>query len=122
LKNITDACLKTIGGTLKAATKRATDLVARYGGEEFAIVLPNTDAGGAAIVAEKIRAKVEKLDLEHQESPINRHVTISLGAVSMIPDVDSEPATLISAADQALYQAKREGRNRSVSAKVSNKV
>lgn|GEM_PF-2376014 len=105
-----DECLRIIATTLAAGVKRSTDLVARYGGEEFVVILPNTDAVGAIRVAEKLRLRVENLCLLHSGS-LGNCVTISLGAAVSVQPKESTPLPLIAAADDALYQAKREGRN-----------
>jgi diguanylate cyclase (GGDEF)-like protein len=86
-------------------------LVARYGGEEFAVILPNTDTKGAVQVAEKVRAGVKALEIVNINSQISNCVTISLGVASTESDYESSSATLISAADEALYQAKAKGRD-----------
>ncbi len=83
---------------------RDTDFFARYGGEEFVVVLPLTDAEGAMVLAERLRAAVEETDWPERE------VTVSLGAVTLLPAMPDEDA-LVSAADQALYAAKAAGRN-----------
>ena len=92
--------------------KRPGDLFARYGGEEFVVLLPNTDVEGAVILAEAIRSHVASLGIAHAKSEISDLVTVSLGVANTIPEPNSRPGTLISLADQALYEAKREGRNR----------
>lgn len=107
-----DCCLKKVASALKDTLQRAGDLIARYGGEEFAIVLPDTDARGAAVLAESLRAGVEALGIEHAKSQVSQHVTISLGVATLIPAPGSSYDELISAADKALYRAKQEGRNR----------
>jgi diguanylate cyclase (GGDEF)-like protein len=107
-----DDCLKRVALCLSGALNRPGDLAARYGGEEFAIVLAGTTAGGARAVAETLRARVEGLGLPHAGSSTSDRVTITLGVASAIPLRDSSPATLIAAADRALYRAKRAGRNR----------
>lgn len=107
-----DTCLQQVAKTIGEVVSRPGDLPARYGGEEFVVVLPKTDAAGAAIVAEKMRATVEALRIQHANSQVSNRVTISVGVAAMVPPEKSEPAVLIAAADQALYRAKREGRNR----------
>lgn len=110
-----DECLKDIAFSLKETAKRPSDLAARYGGEEFAVILPNTDPEGAAFVAEKIRQRVEKLKIKHKTSNIHSYVTLSLGVASVnLPLKSASAAELLSLADTALYEAKRDGRNRYV--------
>jgi diguanylate cyclase (GGDEF)-like protein len=84
--------------------------VARYGGEEFALLLPGLDLDRAAALAEDARRAIEDLMINHSESPIG-HVTISIGVESMVPEKFQTCANLIEAADSALYDAKRGGRN-----------
>nr|WP_307731074.1 GGDEF domain-containing protein [Pseudoduganella chitinolytica] len=95
----------------KQTPKRAGDLAARYGGEELAILLPNTDRAGAWAVAERMRDAVESLQIAHEDSPAGI-VTISAGVAALVPrrGLDSA-ATLLDAADRALYAAKLAGRN-----------
>ena len=114
-----DDCLKHIAAALKAALHRPADLVARYGGEEFVVVLPDTDALHAVSVAETLRAAVETLRIPHASSPSAHGVTVSLGVASMTAVPDAPPQELVDAADQALYMAKRAGRNRSMAAPPS---
>jgi len=106
-----DDCLIRIGSALSGMLNRARDLVARYGGEEFTVVLPDTDKDGALQVAEAMRAAVEALAIEHAYSGVARHVTISLGVSTLVPELSTTTGSLIHAADRALYQAKRAGRN-----------
>lgn len=110
-----DDCLKKIAKTIYEMVDIPRSLVARYGGEEFAIILPNTDAKNAFIIAETVRLEVQNLKIIHAKSEINEYVTISLGISSMILQEDRLPAELISLADQALYQAKNQQRNCTVS-------
>lgn len=105
-----DDCLKLVARTIRESTKRAADFAARYGGEEFAMILPDTDGAGAAKLAERVRKQVEKLSIEHNQSPFGR-VTVSLGVASSIPRGVLEAPKLIDAADKALYAAKNAGRN-----------
>jgi diguanylate cyclase (GGDEF)-like protein len=101
-----------VAGCLSAVLKRPSDFVARYGGEEFAAILPATDHVGTCHVAEALRQAVEHLAIDHAASPTTDHVTISLGAASVIPAPGCHPSDLVCAADQALYAAKQSGRNR----------
>ncbi|MFK5121435.1 diguanylate cyclase, partial [Klebsiella pneumoniae] len=83
------------------------DLAVRYGGEEFAVLLPNTDAAGCAILAEELRAGIESLRVPHAAHPSSDVVTISIGAAVMMPiQADLTAIDLIAAADRALYDAK----------------
>ena len=107
-----DECLKQVARVFKQSLKRPLDFAARYGGEEFIAVLPDTHAAGAARLAESIRAEIEALALRHYASPISKVVTVSLGVASALPGPESNPHTLLADADQALYQAKQDGRNR----------
>lgn len=108
-----DACLRAIGNALRGAARRPADLAARYGGEELAILLPDTDAPGALVVAEQVRARIEALELRVASGEVTR-VTVSAGVATLVPQRGEAPTTLIAGADAALYQAKRAGRNRCV--------
>ncbi|KVD51722.1 sensor domain-containing diguanylate cyclase [Burkholderia ubonensis] len=105
-----DACLIAVANALTGVVRRPADLVARYGGEEFAIVLPNTGARGARLVAEEAREAVLRLNLPTRE-PAGR-VSVSVGCATAAPDEPMMPDALIEAADAALYRAKDAGRNR----------
>jgi len=107
-----DLCLQQVGRVLHQALKRPADLVARYGGEEFAVILPNTDATGAVLVAEMIREGLRALKIAHAKSLVSEYVTLSLGVASFVPTPNASPDKLIAAADEALYRAKAEGRDR----------
>ncbi|HYD59254.1 MAG TPA: diguanylate cyclase [Noviherbaspirillum sp.] len=106
-----DQCLVQIAGALSSVLNRSRDLVARYGGEEFTVVLPDTNEDGAMQIAEAMRAEIEGLQIEHAYSGVAKFVTASLGVSTLVPDHMSKTGTLIHAADRALYQAKRSGRN-----------
>jgi diguanylate cyclase (GGDEF)-like protein len=90
-------------------------MVARYGGEEFAMILPDTELAGAAHIAEAARDAVAQLTIAHDRSAAAAYVTIS-GGVAVLRTIDITSQQLITAADQALYQAKHLGRNRMISA------
>ena len=106
-----DDCLRKVARALAGVVNRPADTVSRYGGEEFAVLLPATHGAGAAGVGESMRVAVENLKLEHRASDIAGHVTLSLGVATRIPPAGSSPEELITSADQALYEAKRQGRN-----------
>ncbi|MBU6492975.1 MAG: diguanylate cyclase [Burkholderiales bacterium] len=107
-----DEVLKRIAATVEASLLRPGDLAARFGGEEFAAILPATSPEGGWLLAEKIRGEVEALRLPHRNSPASPFVTISVGVASIVPPPSSSMTSLIEAADLALYQAKRDGKNR----------
>lgn len=111
-----DDCLRRVAQVLAQNVKRPFDLAARYGGEEFVVLLPDTGAAGAEQMAEEIRTAVECLDLGNVHAQDAHQVTISAGVATVIPQPGSEPARLIAVADGCLYRAKREGRNRVISA------
>lgn len=107
---IGDECLRLLASTLRQEVSRATDLVARYGGEEFAVVLPGTSDTEAAVVADRIRQAIEKIQFIHAGKRIP--LSASLGVAGRVPLLHETSARLIAAADEALYQAKESGRNR----------
>ncbi|MEE9397180.1 MAG: diguanylate cyclase [Methylococcales bacterium] len=112
-----DDCLRAIGRLFNKHIGRSHDLAARYGGEEFAVVLPETEESGAVAVAESLRQAVMIERMVHPQSPTGSYITISLGVASLIPTETSTIRDLISAADNALYISKEQGRNRVTSAK-----
>ena len=114
-----DSCLKQVARTISRALKRPADLVARYGGEEFAVIMPNTNNLGAIQIAEKLRFEVHQLMIPHTASAVSEYVSLSLGVASTIPNQKLSAEKLIAAADEALYEAKKQGRNQ-VSVKVLN--
>ena len=105
-----DTCLRAVGETLSLVTLDEAVLVARYGGEEFALLLPGLDLERATALADEARKAVEDLLINHSESPCG-HVTVSIGVESIVPDKFQTTADLVEAADNALYAAKRRGRN-----------
>lgn len=111
-----DECLQKVAATLKGALGRASDVVARYGGEEFSVILPGSDQQQAIATAERLRQRVEQLQMPHEASTVGKTVTISVGVASLRPSERDRGETLLSAADQALYGAKRGGRNRTCAA------
>ncbi|NCJ08376.1 diguanylate cyclase [Synechococcales cyanobacterium C] len=117
-----DDCLKKVAQTLAQTVGRPTDLVARYGGEEFGILLPSTPFPGAVQVANKICEAVRSQHLPHQASMISEGVTLSCGVASLLPTPNETAEKLIVLADQALYQAKQQGRDRVVGLPPTPKV
>lgn len=109
-----DICLQQIAQALLKAVKRPTDLVARYGGEEFAIILPRTSAHNALQVAEEIRQQIKILALTHPDSLAGDYVSLSLGVCAAVPSPKYTQQQLLITADQALYQAKKQGRDRAL--------
>jgi len=112
-----DQCLIAVAAALQQQSHRTSDLVARYGGEEFVMVLPNTPAEGARILAENARHAVQELKIEHRRSAVSPFVSISLGVVTTVPNLDQgefDVDFFLKKADRALYQAKDQGRNRMV--------
>jgi diguanylate cyclase (GGDEF)-like protein/PAS domain S-box-containing protein len=105
-----DECLQRIAKAV-ASEMRTNDLVARYGGEEFAVILPNQSLKGAAIVAERIRCRVEQLHMPNLGTQ-GHVVTVSIGAATALAAPDNDSGQLVAAADSALYRAKHMGRNR----------
>lgn len=106
-----DECIKEIAKILSATLKRPGDFAARYGGEEFVVLLPETDAKGAAAVAQFILDKVRKRKIKNEGSKIDEFITISIGCASLIPNQDLQPEDLIRFADLELYRAKKSGKN-----------
>lgn len=105
-----DLCLHQVAEAMRSALRRPGDVLARYGGEEFAVLLPNTPAGGAMAVAEAVVAQVAELAMPHTGAP-DGVVTISVGVAAVVPTAAAGPGGLLQAADRALYDAKRNGRN-----------
>lgn len=105
-----DECLKLVATQVGKAAPRASDLAARYGGEEFVLVLGETDTDGAKWIANRLRQQVSELNIPHYATT-SRHVTISCGVASIIPDDSLALDVLLKSADHALYQAKQNGRD-----------
>ncbi len=115
-----DDCLRQVAQAINSVIKSPDHLVARYGGEEFALILPQTEAGAAILIAEEIRETVKLLRIKISEltnktqSTNTARLTISLGIACVIPSGDVSFTEFFQAADQALYQAKQLGRDRTI--------
>ena len=107
-----DLCIKQVAQSMKQMVRRPGDLVARYGGEEFAVILPALDKEEAANIARVICQGVRDLRMPHPMSPVNDYVTISVGVAAVVPDDQLVVGDLVGFADEALYHAKKSGRNR----------
>lgn len=113
-----DECLRTVGKVIANTVQRPQDLAARYGGEEFSCILPETDLDGAVDLAEKIRANIEAMNYRNEGSRVADHVTVSIGVATFICDQQRDrdtnltPQHIVSRADECLYWAKENGRNR----------
>jgi len=104
-----DACLRALAGLMRDKIQRATDVLARYGGEEFVVLMFDTPLPQALAMAESFRAAIEAIRVDFNGTDIK--FTVSMGVKSCVPDANDNPQLLLAAADQALYQAKQDGRN-----------
>ncbi|MDR2594209.1 MAG: GGDEF domain-containing protein, partial [Fibromonadaceae bacterium] len=107
-----DGCLRAVAHALSQCVSRDEDFIARYGGEEFAFVLPNTDKNGAQAIAEKLLEKMHKCNIPHKASEVADYVTVSIGGATGIVKHSQHARDYIKAADKALYESKKNGRNR----------
>lgn len=111
-----DECLQRIAHTIRDCVQHRANVVARYGGEEFAVILPQTNANTAVDIAEDIRVSIKALAISYDNPHIGglpaQGLTLSLGVASITPSGENSPEVLIAAADEALYQSKRKGRDR----------
>jgi diguanylate cyclase (GGDEF)-like protein/PAS domain S-box-containing protein len=112
-----DDCLRAVAAAVSRHAMRPLDLASRYGGEEFALILPAMGCHEACAIAEEIRCAVMDLRIAHGADGAGNHVTLSVGVASRLPgESDGGPDRLLGAADEALYAAKRLGRNRVICA------
>lgn len=107
-----DDCLQVVARSLAKSAGRGGEFVARYGGEEFIFVWPEIDLKESIKAAELARQLVQNLNIENKGSDCNNIVTVSIGVASLIPTNEVRKADLIEAADEQLYKAKKQGRNR----------
>lgn len=111
-----DTCLRQVAQVLNRSFRRASDFVARFGGEEFVVLATTTDSAQAYEFAERLRADVQALSIPHTSSSSAPQVTVSIGFATLTPAQEVPPEELLKAADEALYQAKQQGRNRVIQA------
>ncbi|PZO44601.1 MAG: diguanylate cyclase [Pseudanabaena frigida] len=109
-----DECLIRVAQAIASVQQRPSDLVARYGGEEFVVILPNTYSDGALTFANAIQKSVANLAIPHEKSEVSEYVTLSLGIACLVPTSQTSADNLIAYADQSLYAAKEQGRNRAI--------
>jgi diguanylate cyclase (GGDEF)-like protein/PAS domain S-box-containing protein len=107
-----DECLQEVARTITSVFKRTGDLVARYGGEEFAVIMPATSQRNAESIAERLRQAVWDRAMPHEASPIDARITLSIGVATLPPGEMLSPRRFAALADEALYTAKANGRNR----------
>jgi diguanylate cyclase (GGDEF)-like protein len=117
-----DACLVQVAKLLLKVVGRAGDLVARYGGEEFILLLPATDAIGAVHVAGVVRQCLQDQQIPHSGSSVCTYLTVSLGVATCIPHANLQVDDVIQAADEALYESKRQGRDRLTAVSINDVV
>jgi diguanylate cyclase (GGDEF)-like protein len=109
-----DECLRAVATSLSQCVRRPLDFVARYGGEEFAVVLYEAKREYVAEVLTRIQRSIAELNISHQASPVASRLTVSIGAAFVLPSSNRTLEGLIQLADEALYSAKEQGRNRVV--------
>ncbi len=105
-----DACLAKVACVVKRSIRTPADLVARYGGEEFVVVLPSSSLNEAALVAKRIQTNLRETALPHVASAVSETVTVSMGIT--LSTAGDTVTGIIARADEALYRAKQQGRNR----------
>jgi len=105
-----DKCLIAVASCLKSSVQRISDTVARYGGEEFAIIIVNTDEANCLKIAENIRTAIEGIQVVENNTAVSLTISIGVSQCKLV-DVQCDAMSLLSAADKALYQAKKQGRN-----------
>jgi diguanylate cyclase (GGDEF)-like protein len=109
-----DACLRAVARSIQSVARRPGDVAARYGGEEFGLILPHTDGASALAVLRHLLEEIASLSIPHSAAPAAEHLTISAGAVTIVPSESDDAASIVAAADRLLYDAKENGRNHAV--------
>lgn len=106
-----DECLKTVAGILKNSAQRSTDVVTRTGGEEFIVFVQDMDEESLISLAMKIRNNLDQKHIEHAYYGVSKYVTVSMGIAGFVPAYNNDFKKLYQEADNALYLAKKNGRN-----------
>ncbi len=106
-----DEALQQVASALSKEARRQGEIAARYGGEEFALILPGCDSSDALDVAKRVQQHIKALQIEHCKSDVARHLTASMGCYSVVASKDTNAKHMLTKADEALYQAKADGRN-----------
>jgi len=109
-----DKTLQLVASTLRAQMRHPLDICARYGGEEFILLSPGLAEEQATGLAERLRSSIAELAIPHETSPTATHVTVSVGVQTWIPDQAGEISSLLKGVDEAMYHAKKLGRNQVV--------
>ena len=109
-----DRCLRAVAEVLNSCRRESLDFVARFGGEEFLFIAVGFTREVSLLLAEKIRSEVEALGIKHPTSSVAPMITVSIGLSHLYPNQEDKPDVILEKADQALYQAKANGRNRLV--------
>jgi diguanylate cyclase (GGDEF)-like protein len=109
-----DECLRAVATSLTQCARRPLDFVARYGGEEFAVILYEANREYVAEVLTRIQRSIAELNIPHEDSVVATRLTLSIGAAFVRPSATRTAGGLIQLADEALYTAKEQGRNRVV--------
>jgi diguanylate cyclase (GGDEF)-like protein len=115
-----DACLRDVGASFNRITRRSGELASRYGGEEFALIFPDLDGPLMHQALTAVIEGVHALEIPHPASPGSTIVTVSVGAVSVLPTRDQAMLEVLETTDRLLYEAKETGRNRCVHVDLSN--
>lgn len=116
-----DECLKLVATLISKTAQADKGLAARLGGEEFGVLMPGGPLGEALQLAERIRLTISQASIAHDYAP-SRHVTVSIGVASLIPQDGMDRVSLFATADKALYEAKRTGRNKVLGPQVQEQA